>query len=96
MNMRKQKIELQTMAIGALVNNATLEKLNEKYDKLFGPLIAHDEFTNQQLAELREHVEVKLEGKVVDMHTEMRPRFEQQDGKLQQILDLLTRQGLQV
>src|ERR1700737_5110245 len=49
----KQKIELQTIAIGALVNKATLEKLNERYDKLFDVLIAHDRFTNEQLAGLR-------------------------------------------
>ena len=41
-NELKKTIELQTIAIGALVNKATLEKLNEKYDKIFDTLIAHD------------------------------------------------------
>ena len=71
----KQKIELQTIAIGALVNKATLEKLNERYDKLFDVLIAHDRFTNEQLAELRSQ-QVGLDGKIVGMQTEMRQRFD--------------------
>ncbi len=50
----KKTIELQTIAIRALVNKSTLERLNERYDKFFEALIAHDELTNQQLAELRE------------------------------------------
>jgi hypothetical protein len=85
----KQKIELQTIAIGALVNKATLEKLNEKYDKLFQALQNHDQFISMQLSELREKVEVQVEGKIVGMQTEMRQsfsavnaRFEQQDGKI--------------
>lgn len=85
----KQKFELHTIAIGALVNKATLERLSEKNDKLFDALIAHDQFTNQQLAELREKVEVQIEGKIVGLQTAMRQgfeavntRFEQQDGKI--------------
>jgi hypothetical protein len=64
---------------------------------------AHNQFTNQQLAELREHAEVKLENSIVGMQMQMRQRFaavdarlDQQDGKLQQIGDLLARQGPQV
>lgn len=71
----KQKIELQTIAIGALVNNAALERLNERHDKLFESLIAHDNFTNQQLAELREQ-QSELDGKIVGVQTEMRQSFE--------------------
>lgn len=78
----KQKIELHTIAIGAMVNKATLESINEKNDKIFKALTAHDMFTNQQLAELREKVEVDLEGKIVGMQTEMRQRFDEQDGKI--------------
>ncbi|MEO7018520.1 MAG: hypothetical protein ABI234_00015 [Ktedonobacteraceae bacterium] len=71
----KQKIELQTIAIGGLINKAILESINEKNDKIFQVLINHDEFTNQQLAELRERVEVQVEGKIVGMQVEMRQGF---------------------
>jgi hypothetical protein len=70
----KKTIELQTIAIGALVNKATLEKLNEKYDRLFETLIAHDRFTNEQLAELRKQ-QIEEDGKIVGLQTEMRQRF---------------------
>jgi endonuclease III len=70
----KKTIELQTIAIGALVNKATLEKLNEKYDKLFETLITHDRFTNEQLAELRTQ-QIEEDGKIVGLRTEMRQRF---------------------
>ena len=73
----KKAIELQTIAIGALVNKAALERLNEKYDKMFDALIAHDRFTNEQLAELRSQ-QAELDGKIVGMQTEVRQRFEQQ------------------
>src|SRR5579885_3004999 len=78
----KQKIELHTLAIGGLVNKATLEAINEKNDKIFKALTDHDKFTNLQLAELREKVEVELEGKIVGMQTEMRQRFAEQDSKI--------------
>ena len=71
----KKTVELQTIAIGALVNKATLERLNEKNDNIFNALMAHDQFTNQQLAELREKMEVEVEGKIVGMQTEMRQGF---------------------
>ena len=70
----KKTTELQTIAIGALVNKATLEKLNEKYDRLFEVLIAHDRLTNEQLAELRQH-QIEEDGKIVGLQTEMRQRF---------------------
>jgi hypothetical protein len=70
----KKTIELQTIAIGALVNKATLEKLNEKYDTLFETLITHDRFTNEQLAELRSQ-QIEENGKAVGLQTEMRQRF---------------------
>ena len=78
----KQKIELHTLAIGGLVNKATLEAINEKNDKIFEALIHHDEFTNMQLAELREKVEVQLEGKIAGMHAEMRQRFTELDSRI--------------
>ena len=96
----KKTTELQTIAIGALVNKAMLERLNEKNDKIFDALMAHDQFTNAQLAELREH-QLEEDGKIVGIQTEMRQRFEQQetmingrfeqqDQKIDQILLLLT------
>ena len=81
----KQKIELHTLAIGGLVNKTTLEAINEKNDAIFKALTEHDQFTNFQLGELREHVEVQLEGKVVGMQTEMRQRFAEVDGKLTEL-----------
>jgi len=77
----EKTIELQTIAIGALANKATLERLNEKYDKLFETLTHHDEFTNMQLAELRNQF-TELDGKIVGQQTETRQRFTEQDGKI--------------
>lgn len=80
----KKTIELQTIAIGALVNKATLEKLNEKYDKLFETLLTHDHLTNKQLAELRGQ-QIETDGKIVGIQTEMRQRFTEQDSKFAQL-----------
>ncbi len=77
----KKTVELQTITIGALVNKAMLERLNEKNDKIFEALIAHDSFTNAQLAEVREQL-IEQDGKVIGMQTEMRQRFEQQGGQI--------------
>jgi chromosome segregation ATPase len=77
----KKTIELQTIAIGALVNKATLEKLNEKYDKIFDTLTTHDHFTNEQLAEIRTQ-QIEEDGKIVGLQTEMRQRFNEQDSKI--------------
>jgi hypothetical protein len=77
----KKTIELQTIAIGALVNKAALEKLNEKYDKLFEVLITHDRLTNEQLAELRSQ-QIELDGKIVGLQTETRQHFIEQNNKV--------------
>lgn len=77
----KKTIELQTIAIGALVNKATLEKLNEKYDKIFDALINHDRFTNEQFGELRTQ-QIETDGKIVGLQTEMRQRLNEQDSKI--------------
>lgn len=71
----KEKVELHTLAIGGLVNKAMLEAINEKNDKIFQALEAHDHFTNVQLAELREKVEVDVEGKIAGLQTEVRQGF---------------------
>jgi SMC interacting uncharacterized protein involved in chromosome segregation len=74
----KKTIELQTIAIGALVTKTTLERLNEKYDKIFDALMAHDQLTNEQLAEMRTQ-QIEIDGKIVGLQTEMRQRFSEQD-----------------
>lgn len=76
----KQKIELHTIAIGGLINKAMLESLNEKNDKIFKALENHDKLTNMQLAELREKVEVDIEGKLVGLQTETHQHFIQIEG----------------
>jgi hypothetical protein len=70
----KEKIELQTIAIGGLVNKAMLEAINEQNGKIFDTLLNHDKFTNMQLAELRQELQ-EVDGKVVGLQTEMRQRF---------------------
>src|SRR5260370_24741638 len=81
----KEKIGLHTLAIGGLVNKAMLESINEKNDNIFKALTDHDQLTNQQLAELREKIEVQVEGKIVGLQTEMRQRFEQQGQALKEL-----------
>ncbi len=76
----KKTTELQTIAIGALANKFTLEQLNEEYNRIFDALMAHDRFTNEQLAELREQ-QTQQDGKIVGLQTEMRQRFTEQDNK---------------
>ena len=81
----KKTIELQTIAIGALVNKATLEKLNEKYDTIFEALIAHDRLTNERLGDIQNQIieqDNKLDGKIVGLQIEMRQRFNEQDSKM--------------
>jgi hypothetical protein len=80
----KKTIELQTIAIGALVNKLALEKLNEKYDRIFDALMAHDRFTNEQLAELRTQ-QIEIDGKVAGLQTEMCQRFNQVETRLNKI-----------
>jgi hypothetical protein len=77
----KKAIELQNIAIGALVNKSTLEKLNEKYDKIFEALIAHDRLTNERLGDIQIQL-IEQDGKIVGLQTEMRQRFNEQDNKI--------------
>jgi hypothetical protein len=44
--------------------------LNERHDKLFDTLIAHDHLNSEQLVEIRGQL-IELEGKVVGLQTEM-------------------------
>jgi predicted RNA-binding protein with EMAP domain len=69
--------EFQTIAVGGLVNKAMLERINEKNEKIFDALMAHDRWTNTQLAEMRDQ-QTQLDGKIVAVQTEMRQSFEQQ------------------
>ena len=80
-----EKIELQTIAIGGLVNKALLERINEKNDKIFQALIAHDEFTNRQLSELRERIEVQVEGKIAGLQIEMHQSFEEVNSRFEAV-----------
>jgi hypothetical protein len=103
---RKKAEELLTIAVRALVSKEAFEKLQETVEKLqetvkesqeqngklFDVINAHNAFTNQQLAELREKVEVQVEGKIVGMQTEMRQRFVEQDGKITTVLATQTEQ----
>src|SRR5437660_2593915 len=77
----QRTVELMNIAVGALVNKATLEKVNEQNNKIFETLMRHDQFTNHQLAELREQF-TELDGKVVGLQTEMRQRFNEQENKI--------------
>ncbi|MBV9710586.1 MAG: hypothetical protein JO011_06705 [Ktedonobacteraceae bacterium] len=88
----KKTIELQTIAIGALVNKATLEKLNEKYDKIFEALIAHDRLTNERLGDIQTQL-IEQDGKIVGLQTEMRQHFNEQDSKVAELDSKVT--GLQ-
>ncbi len=70
----KRAVELLNIALGALVNKVALEKVNEQNGKIFDTLTRHDQFTNQQLAELRGQL-TEQDGKIVGLQTEMRQRF---------------------
>ena len=50
----------------------------------------HDKFTSIQLAELREKVEVEIEGNIAGLQTEMRQRFTQIEATQQEHTTLLT------
>src|SRR5215831_11822287 len=80
----KEKVELQTIAIGALVSKATLEKLLEKYDKLFDTLIAHDRLTNERFGNLQTQV-IELDGKITGLQTEMRQRFDGVNSRFEEV-----------
>ena len=86
---RKKAEELLTITVRALVSKEAFEKLQETVEKsqeqngkLFDVINTHNAFTNQQLTELREKVEVQIEGKIVGMQTETRQRFAEQDSKI--------------
>jgi hypothetical protein len=77
----KKALELQTVAIGALVSKTTLEKLIEQDDKLFDTLIAHDRLTNERLGHLQTQV-IEVDGKITGLQVETRQGFTELDGKI--------------
>lgn len=91
----KKTIELQTIAIRALVSKEafeklqdTVEKIQEQNGKTFDALIVHDRLTNERLGDIQtqlieqDNKIVELDGKVVGLQTEMRQRFNGQDSKI--------------
>ena len=70
----KMTVESLKIALGAMVNKSMLEKVNEQNNKIFDTLTRHDQFTNQQLAELRGQL-TEQDGKIVGLQTEMRQGF---------------------
>ena len=91
----KKTIELQSIAIHAFVSKEAFEKLQdtveksqEQNNKLFDTLIAHDQFTNERLADLQNQIielDNKLDGKIVGLQTEMRQRFSGIDARFEKV-----------
>lgn len=80
---RKKAEELLTIAVRALVSKeafeklqATIEKSQEQYGKLFDVLNNHNVFTNQRLADIQDQI-IALDGKIVGLQTDTRQRFAQ-------------------
>lgn len=84
----KKSVELQMIALRALVTKDTFEALRETNNKIFDVLMSHDQLTNERLGDLQTPV-VGLDGKIVGLQTETRQRFDQQGKLLLQILDRL-------
>jgi predicted nucleic acid-binding Zn-ribbon protein len=84
----KKTIELQTIAIRALVSKEAFEKLQETVEKsqeqnskLFDVLNNHNIFTNERLGDIQNQIE-ELDGKIAGWQTEMRQHFIETDGKV--------------
>jgi hypothetical protein len=84
----KKTIELQTIAIRALVSKEafeklqdTVEKIQEQNGKTFDALIAHDRLTNERLGDIQNQI-IETDGKVAGLQTEMRQHFTETDGKV--------------
>ena len=84
----KKTVELQMIALRALVTKESFEALRETNNKIFDVLMSHDQLTNERLGDLQTQV-VGLDGKIVGLQTEARQRFDQQGKLLLQILDRL-------
>jgi hypothetical protein len=86
----KKTIELQTIAIRALVSKEAFEKLQdtveksqEQNNKLFDTLIAHDRLTNERLGDIQNQL-IEQDGKTVGLQTEMRQRFNELETEMRQ------------
>jgi hypothetical protein len=77
----KKSVELQMIALRALVTKEAFEAMRETINKIFDVLMSHDQLTNERLGDLQTQV-IELDGKIVGLQTEMRQRFEQQDEKI--------------
>jgi chromosome segregation ATPase len=96
----KKTIELQTIAIRALVSKeafeklqATVEEMQEQNGKLFDTLIAHDHLTNERLEDIQNQIieqDNKLDGKIVGLQTEVRQTQKQIDTRFEKVETLLT------
>jgi hypothetical protein len=84
----KKSVELQMIALRALVTKDAFEALRETNNKIFDVLMSHDQLTNERLGDLQTQV-LGLDGKIVGLQTETRQRFDQQGKLLLQILDRL-------
>ena len=90
----KKTIELQTIAIRALVSKEafeklqdTVEKTQEQNNKLFDALIAHDRLTNERLGDIQNQIielDNTLDGKIVGLQTETRQRFNELQTEMHQ------------
>jgi GH35 family endo-1,4-beta-xylanase len=85
---RKRNEELTRIAIRSLASKEALEKLQEtveksqeRNDKLFDTLIAQNMVTNMRLVDLQGQL-IRQDGKIVGLQTEMRQRLTEQDGKI--------------
>jgi hypothetical protein len=84
----RKTIELQTIAIRALVAKEAFEKLQEtmkesqeQNGKLFNVLINQGALHNERMTDLQGQI-INLDGKTTGLQTEMRQRFTEQDGKI--------------
>ena len=84
----KKSVELQMIALRALVTKDAFEALRETNNKIFDVLMSHNQLTNERLGDLQTQV-IGLDGKIVGLQTETRQRFDQQGKLLLQILDRL-------
>jgi polyhydroxyalkanoate synthesis regulator phasin len=99
----KKTIELQTIAIRALVSKEAFEKLQETVEKsqeqngkLFDVLNNHNIFTNERLGDIQNQIielDNKLDGKIVGLQIETRQHFNRQDSKIAALDNKVT--GLQ-
>lgn len=70
----KKAVELQMIALRAMVTKDAFEGLCDTNDKIFGTLINHDQLTNERLGDQQTQI-IELDGKVVGLQTEMRQSF---------------------